>query len=386
MPLTIYRRHSADCRVNKLKLTTRAKRFYTGCECPIWLTGTTDTSTYPRQSTKLRDWTAAEAYLRSLVAESKDATAHGPTLADCIRRFLDSHAEDVGTKAIGQHRLTLSRLQKFAHGRNKFFMRELDVDLLEDFKTYGLLELKKSTSKSTSVSKLKLFLREAFRRGWTPEALAEKVKSTKAVYDQKQPYSEEEVMLILNETERLNGGTSGYATNGKTFRLLLELMLETGMRVGDAIRYDPKRCKKSKYLWTYSFEPQKQKKKEKPKQAEVYLTKKLKTTIDKCHWFSKSLPFTYRAFDDSTAMESAVYERMQAIGERCGVADCRPHRLRDTFAVRMLLKGIGLEDVSKLLGHSSIAVTEKYYAAWIPSRKLRLERLLAEALIDPTSN
>jgi len=59
MPQTIYRRHSADCRVHKLKLTTRAKRFYADCECSIWLTGTTDTSTDPRQSTKLRDWTTS---------------------------------------------------------------------------------------------------------------------------------------------------------------------------------------------------------------------------------------------------------------------------------------------------------------------------------------
>jgi hypothetical protein len=30
---------------------------------------------------------------------------------------------------------------------------------------------------------------------------------------------------------------------------------------------------------------------------------------------------------------------MQSIGGRCGVDDCRPHRLRDTFAVRALFAG-----------------------------------------------
>jgi integrase len=75
---------------------------------------------------------------------------------------------------------------------------------------------------------------------------------------------------------------------------------------------------------------------------------------------------------------------MQRIGLQCEpeITDCRPHRLRDTFAVRALLKGIRLEDVSKLLGHRKIAVTERYYAAWIPSRKLRLERLLFESRIQ----
>src|SRR5882724_2300844 len=176
--------------------------------------------------------------------------------------------------------------------------------------------------------------------------------------------------MILSEAERLNGGTNGYATNGRTFRLLLELMLETGMRVSDAIRYDPNACAKSEYLWIYSFEPKKQKRNQKKTQAEVFLSERLKTAIDDCNWLSASLPFAYRKFDESTAMEAAVYERLQAIGERCGVKDCRPHRLRDTFAVTMLLKGAPLEDVSKLLSHSSTAVTEKYYASWIPSRKL----------------
>ena len=42
----------------------------------------------------------------------------------------------------------------------------------------------------------------------------------------------------------------------------------------------------------------------------------------------------------------------------------RSHMLRDTFAVEMLLHGMLLEDVSKLLSHKSVAVTENYYAKW----------------------
>jgi site-specific recombinase XerD len=322
----------------------------------------------------LRDWPEAEAWARAEAASAKDAAVHGPTLADCVQSFLDAHAEHVQAKALAQYKLTLGKLQAFAHGQNKHFMREVDVDLLENFKVYGLVDLA-STSKANAVAKLKTFLAEAYRRGWTTEALAQKVKSTKAVYEQKQPYADKEVTAILNEAGKLNGGTSGYATNGPTFRLLLELMLATGMRVGDAVRYDPAKCTKSKHLWVYSFEPQKQRKDKTAKQAEVFLTTNLKTAIAKCEWFSRVLPFAYRA-----DAEQAVYERMQAIGARCGVDDCRPHRLRDTFAVRMLLKGVALEDVSRLLGHASVAVTEKYYAAWVPARKLRLERLLSEAL------
>jgi integrase/recombinase XerD len=40
------------------------------------------------------------------------------------------------------------------------------------------------------------------------------------------------------------------------------------------------------------------------------------------------------------------------------------HRLRDTFAVDLLGKGVPLEEVSKLLGHESIKTTEQHYAKW----------------------
>lgn len=77
-----------------------------------------------------------------------------------------------------------------------------------------------------------------------------------------------------------------------------------------------------------------------------------------------------------------MYERMKTLGARCGVPDSRPHRLRDTFAIRGLVAGFQLEDISRLLGQSSVKVSEAYYAKWIPSRKLRLERLLAESLVN----
>ena len=54
----------------------------------------------------------------------------------------------------------------------------------------------------------------------------------------------------------------------------------------------------------------------------------------------------------------------------------RSHRLRDTFAVDLLEKGVPLEEVSKLLGHESIRTTEKSYAKWVKGRQDRLDSLV----------
>ncbi len=232
------------------------------------------------------------------------------------------------------------------------------------------------------MAKLRCFLRDAYRRGWIGEPLVEKVKPHRAVYDQKEPYSDEDGEKILNEALKLNGGTHGYARHPKTFRLLLELMLETGLRVGDAIRFNPAALTRGEHLWVYTFLMQKRKKTEKPKPVEAYLTDRLKTAIDTCEWLSPTLPFHFGDSKNPAYLANEVYERMQTIGERCGVSDCRPHRLRDTFAVRALLRGVQLDDVSRALGHSSVKVTEGYYARWTAGRKARLERILAESLVN----
>jgi hypothetical protein len=86
------------------------------------------------------------------------------------------------------------------------------------------------TSKGTSIANLAHFLRESYRRGWTPESLVDKMRPRKAVYDQKQPYSDKEVNLILDAAGKINGGTTGYAKPAGTFRLLIELMLEMPAR------------------------------------------------------------------------------------------------------------------------------------------------------------
>ena len=76
--------------------------------------------------------------------------------------------------------------------------------------------------------------------------------------------------------------------------------------------------------------------------------------------------------------------RLGLIAGRAGVAGFRPHRLRDTFAVSLLARGVRIEDVSALLGHSSIQTTERYYAPWDRHRLDRLTQVVRAAnRLDP---
>jgi integrase/recombinase XerD len=55
------------------------------------------------------------------------------------------------------------------------------------------------------------------------------------------------------------------------------------------------------------------------------------------------------------------------------------HRFRDTFAVELLLKGVPIEQVSVVLGHSSLKVTEKHYSPWVKARQEQLEAAVRKA-------
>jgi integrase len=50
------------------------------------------------------------------------------------------------------------------------------------------------------------------------------------------------------------------------------------------------------------------------------------------------------------------------VGKGDNISEVTPHTLRRTFGSYLLNKGLGLEDVSKLLGHSNIRVTQECYA------------------------
>ena len=383
--LVLYKRHLQNCAVHKTRLPRAKRRFWMNCECPIWIYGRTPAGDIvPRQSTQFSDLKCAEALRASLMAQVQTGSVAGPPLSECIEKYLATRELDLDPRTLHQHRLALERLHRFLAAQNVVHIREMTVDHLETFKTVGLPKAMRMTTKATTFAKIRCFLRAAFRRGWIKEALVDKVTTVKAVYDQKEPYTDEEIATILDHASQLNGGTHGYAKQAGTFRLLLELMLVTGLRVGDAVAFDPRALSKGDSLWIYTYRPQKQKRSEKPKLLEAYITDEMKKRIDDCKWLSMKGPFWYGVGSDPTPLAQAVYERMQNIGERAGIADCRPHRLRDTFAVRALLRRMQLEDVSRLLGHASVKVTETYYTKWIGSRKRRLERLVAESLVVTT--
>jgi integrase/recombinase XerD len=66
-------------------------------------------------------------------------------------------------------------------------------------------------------------------------------------------------------------------------------------------------------------------------------------------------------------------ERLKKVFRIAGIPSGHGHRLRDTFAVELLQRGVDIQTVSILLGHHSIKTTEKSYSPWVKSRQDALD-------------
>ncbi len=97
------------------------------------------------------------------------------------------------------------------------------------------------------------------------------------------------------------------------------------------------------------------------------------------HWGQDQRHFFWTGRSNPGTVSNYWRQRLSKIAEKAGVQDFRTHRLRDTFAVELLLADVSIEDVSVLLGHSSVQTTERYYAPWDRSRRDRLTRIVRDA-------
>ena len=98
------------------------------------------------------------------------------------------------------------------------------------------------------------------------------------------------------------------------------------------------------------------------KERRVYLTnetcevlqKYLKTREDK----NEALFINARK---DRIMPGGVRWVLHSIEEKTGIENIHPHRFRRTLATDLLNRGMPIQDVSKLLGHTNVATTQTYY-------------------------
>jgi len=182
---------------------------------------------------------------------------------------------------------------------------------------------------------------------YVPKNPMKKIKAIKQARIVRKPFSGKEIEELRD------------ACNGKRERAIVEVLLSTGMRVGELHGVDRDDISGSEVVVTGKGK----------KQRVCYLNPTaLKRLNDYLAERTDSLQPLILA--DLSSKWSAKYgfrlgigrieEIVREIGRRAGVASTHPHKFRRTAATTALQRGMPIEQVQKMLGHESIDTTLRY--------------------------
>ena len=355
--LTIYRRHERDCPHRT------AGRKYRRCHCPIWVDGFLGNQDI-RESLKLRDWTKAQDTVREWESRGKrEETAPEPepiTIAEAWEQFVDdAQARGLRPATLYKYRLLCRVMLAFAENRGLRYIREFDLPTCRAFRASWTLH---NLAASKRLEYLRGFFRFAQEANWTVDNPAKRVKSPRVDQRPTLPFSPEQMTAILAACDDYAQTRAG-SGNAARLRALVLLLRYSGLRIRDAVSLSRARITDGKLL-LYTAKTG----------TAVYCP--LPAAVTRA---LESIPTTSAQFyfwTGESEPKSAVggWQRsLRKLFALAGVAHGHAHRLRDTFAVELLLAGVPLERVSMLLGHQSTRITEKHYSPWVRARQEQLE-------------
>ncbi|HEV8661323.1 MAG TPA: tyrosine-type recombinase/integrase [Thermoanaerobaculia bacterium] len=354
--LTLFRRHLKKC--------PHLSRHERRCKCPLHVEGTLR-GEYIRRALDLTSWEAAQDCVRDWELGIVHEAAM--SIADATARFLeDAAARKLSRESLKKYRGLLTQLEAFAAKRGVRYVRQLDLPALREFRAGwadGAIAGKKK------LERLRSFFRFAMQSNWVKQNPVLTMRAPKVTQPPTLPFSKDDMDKILWACDLYPD--SGRYRKGTPARLkaLTLLMRYSGLRIGDAVTLRTDRVAHNRlFLYTQKTN------------VPVFcpLPQSVVDVLDDVEPVSERY-FFWTGTSDTRSITGNWQRRFQKLFELSGVQDAHPHRFRDTFSVELLLAGVPIEDVSILLGHSSVRITERAYAPWVQARQQKLETAVKKA-------
>jgi len=364
--LNIFRLHGPRCSGKKSK----HDRTYRRCSCQIHVEGKCG-DRFLRQSLHTSNWQKAQRQVAA--AESRGSWDPLPeevqvpplTIAEAKERFIKDaeSGRRLGDSTLRKYRLMLRHLEQFAAKKGFLYLKQLDGESLRQFRDSWKLSPRTALKK---LERVKAFFRFASENDWIDANPARLVRGPANIRDtQRLPFEPVEMDRIVEACRqvRLQG-----CTNDNLLAFVLVLRY-SGLRIGDASMLTIDRFKDDDlFLYTQKSG------------THVYVplppfVMNLVRAIKPRHG---QYLFTG---PESVRMETASDLWRRKLAQAFTLAKVQgghPHRFRHTFAVELLKKGVPMEEVSILLGHSSLRITEKHYASWVQARQEILKAHVAK--------
>ena len=364
--LSIFRLHGPRCSGKKSK----HDRTYRRCSCHIHVEGKCG-DRFLRQSLHTSNWQKAQRRVAEAEARGswdplpEEVQAQPITILEAKNDFLKDaeSGRRLGESTLRKYRLMLRHLEDFAAKKGLLYMKQLDGEALREFRDSWKLSPRTALKK---LERVKAFFRFASENDWIGTNPARLVRGPANIRDtQKLPFEPAEIERIMEACRQVQ--LQG-CTNDDLVAFVLVLRY-SGLRIGDASMLTLERFKENDlFLYTQKSG------------THVYVplppfVMSLVRAIKPRHGqYLFTGPHSLR-------METASDLWRRKLGQvftKAKIQGGHPHRFRHTFAVELLKKGVPVEEVSILLGHSSVRITEKHYASWVPARQEILKSHVAK--------
>jgi site-specific recombinase XerD len=354
--LRLYRRHTESCSAGR----KQHDKSFLRCDCTLHVIGSIVRGEYVRESLHTRDYQEASRQVRDAEARGywRKATGKekaGPkTLESAIESFLADAAHSNGRNlrevTVARYRSELGKLLDFA---GDVTIASIEPETIRRFRDSWKMNARTAAG---SLARIRAFFKFAVDNEWITKnpALSVRVPKDKGGDRQKQPLAEDEIAALLKAAEDLYGPDSDIGTAILIMRYAGLRISDTVMLRADSLNVDTLSIQTIKTLSKVTIPL--------PKHVVDRLSR---ITPVKGYYFVRgSLRMQTQA--------DLMRRRFDCCKERAGLPTATPHRLRHSYAVAALLAGISTDTVAKMLGHSSPAITAKFYSAFTKEREIKL--------------
>jgi integrase/recombinase XerD len=364
--VTIFVRHSAKCKY-------REDETYRKCKCRKHLRWTAnDSHGRPKQfreSAKTRTWSVAETRRDEIRAGYADGKPISPqetrqTIAEIGKLFLENkkNSGHSGAASMMKHAIGIERFVKFMETRSVTFPSQITDAHLEAYRSTWPALYEASVTRSQVQNRLLEFFRYCVNKRFAEHLpTLSKIKVTR---EQTQPLEPAEYEKLL--ASALVAFTT--PEQGRKVAAVAACMRWSGLSIRDASCLKRSAIKEKNGVYRIKTKRTKTKI-EVDVKIPPHIAKELLAVAngnpEYVFWNAKGGSEVTAAHHFGKWLKDAA--------AHAGVAGFHSHRLRDTFAVRMLEGGAPMEKVSKALGHKSIATTEGFYNAWNTVRQEGLD-------------
>jgi site-specific recombinase XerD len=315
------------------------------------------------ETLKLRDWNRANELVRHWeIKDEKPSKQQAVTIEAWRDQFLqDAVARNLSFGAMRLYKQLSRKLIAFAADYGISFANSMDLNALTKFRSTWLVSPRSATKELERLRSIYKFAvqRKMVSENYALSLVAPKVKPTPTL-----PFSSEEEVRIFKAAESPKAD--------RRVKAFILTMRYSGLRISDtaALAVDSLNGNRLKLYPAKTGEP-----------VSVLIPSDVAEALLAIKHRNPKY-FFWTGNSRVVSVASFWPKRIAEVFKLAGIQNAHTRRFRDTFAVSLLEADVSIENVSRLLGHQSVRITEKHYSPWVKTRQDALDKAVEKALLS----